>query len=96
VVKLDLYQYYTGFTNRSEDGREVDSFGTIAQQLGAKSMIASLWSVNDDSTSNLMQTMYRLRQQNQGHDQGRSATSGSTRAADWQAKAFDRSTRFRS
>jgi hypothetical protein len=54
----------TAFTNRTEDGREIDSFGTIAQRLGARGVIASLWSVNDNSTAVLMQTMYRLRQQN--------------------------------
>jgi len=53
----------TAFTNRSEDGREIDSFGTIAQRLGAKGVIASLWSVNDLATARLMETMYRLREQ---------------------------------
>jgi CHAT domain-containing protein/tetratricopeptide (TPR) repeat protein len=66
VDLLTLSACNTGFTNRSEDGREVDSFGEIAQQLEAKGVIASLWSVNDDSTSSLMQTMYRLRQQTKG------------------------------
>jgi CHAT domain-containing protein len=66
VDLLTLSACNTAFTNRTEDGREIDSFGTIAQRLGAKGVIASLWSVNDDSTSMLMQTMYRLRQQNAG------------------------------
>ena len=66
VDLLTLSACNTAFTNRSEDGREVDSFGTIAQRLGARGVIASLWSVNDDSTSTLMQTMYRLRQQTEG------------------------------
>ena len=63
VDLLTLSACNTAFTNKSEDGREIDSFGTIAQRLGAKSVIASLWSVDDDSTATLMQTMYRLRQQ---------------------------------
>ncbi|MGD0938771.1 MAG: tetratricopeptide repeat protein [Terracidiphilus sp.] len=66
VDLLTLSACNTAFTNRSEDGREVDSFGTIAERLGARGVIASLWSVNDDSTASLMQTMYRLRQANTG------------------------------
>jgi CHAT domain-containing protein/Tfp pilus assembly protein PilF len=66
VNLLTLSACNTAFTNRSEDGREVDSFGTIAERLGARGVIASLWSVNDDSTASLMQTMYRLRQGNTG------------------------------
>jgi len=46
------------------DGREIDSLGTVAQGAGAKGVIASLWSVSDEATAQLMQTMYRLRQQN--------------------------------
>jgi CHAT domain-containing protein len=64
VELLTLSACSTAFTNKSEDGREVDSFGTIAQRLGAKGVIASLWSVNDEATARLMETMYRLRQQN--------------------------------
>jgi CHAT domain-containing protein len=63
VDLLTLSACETAFANRNEDGREVDSFGTIAQRLGAKGVVASLWSVNDASTSRLMQLMYRLRQE---------------------------------
>jgi CHAT domain-containing protein len=62
VDLLTLSACSTAFTNRTEDGREVDSFGTIAQSLGASAVIASLWSVSDEATSRLMETMYRLRQ----------------------------------
>jgi CHAT domain-containing protein/tetratricopeptide (TPR) repeat protein len=62
VDLLTLSACSTAFTNRSEDGREVDSFGTIAQRLGARGVIASLWSVNDEATARLMETMYRIRQ----------------------------------
>jgi CHAT domain-containing protein len=62
VDLLTLSACSTAFSNRSEDGREVDSFGTIAQRLGARGVIASLWSVTDDATARLMETMYRLRQ----------------------------------
>lgn len=62
VDLLTLSACSTAFTNRTEDGREVDSFGTIAQSLGASAVIASLWSVSDEATSRLMETMYRIRQ----------------------------------
>ena len=67
VDLLTLSACRTAFTDKAgEDGREVDSFGTIAQRLGAKGVIASLWSVNDDATARLMERMYRLRQENPG------------------------------
>jgi CHAT domain-containing protein len=62
VNLLTLSACSTAFTNRSQDGREVDSFGTIAQRLGARGVIASLWSVSDEATARLMETMYRIRQ----------------------------------
>ncbi|MGD0437184.1 MAG: CHAT domain-containing protein [Bryobacteraceae bacterium] len=64
VDLLTLSACSTAFTNRSEDGREVDSFGTIAQRLGARGVIASLWSVNDEATARVMEAMYRIRQSN--------------------------------
>lgn len=60
---LTLSACNAAFTNRNEDGREVDSFGTIAQRLGAKGVVATLWSLNDSSTARLMQAMDRLPQQ---------------------------------
>jgi CHAT domain-containing protein/tetratricopeptide (TPR) repeat protein len=44
------------------DGTEVEGFGTLAQRQGAKAVIASLWPVADESTSQLMQDFYRIRQ----------------------------------
>jgi CHAT domain-containing protein/tetratricopeptide (TPR) repeat protein len=64
VDLLTLSACSTAFTNRTEDGREVDSFGTIAQSLGANAVIASLWSVSDAATAELMESMYRFRQAN--------------------------------
>lgn len=66
VDLLTLSACNTAFTNKNEDGREVDSFGTIAQRLGAKGVIASLWGVDDSSTATLMETMYSLRQNGSG------------------------------
>jgi CHAT domain-containing protein len=62
VDLLTLSACSTAFINGTQDGREVDSFGTIAQRLGARGVIASLWSVNDEATARLMETMYRIRQ----------------------------------
>jgi CHAT domain-containing protein/Tfp pilus assembly protein PilF len=44
------------------DGTEVEGFGTLAQRQGAKAVVASLWSVMDESTSRLMQEFYRIRE----------------------------------
>ncbi|MBS1808160.1 MAG: CHAT domain-containing protein [Acidobacteria bacterium] len=42
------------------DGREVESLGELAQRLGAKSVLATLLRVPDQSTARLMQQFYRL------------------------------------
>jgi CHAT domain-containing protein/Tfp pilus assembly protein PilF len=42
------------------NGEEIDGFGELAQQSGAKSVIASLWSVADESTKELMVNFYRI------------------------------------
>jgi len=44
-------------------GREIEGFGAIAMERGAKSVIATLWSVDDDSTSLLMKEFYRLKEE---------------------------------
>ncbi len=66
VDLLTLSACNTAFKNGYQDGREVDSFGTIVQRQGAKAVIASLWSVNDPATAFLMETMYRLHQASPG------------------------------
>jgi CHAT domain-containing protein len=40
------------------DGREVEGFGALAQQKGARSVLATLWPVADQSTGLFMQTLY--------------------------------------
>lgn len=47
---------------RDEKGREIEGFGVIAQQQGAKAVLATLWPVADSSTADLMSDMYRRRQ----------------------------------
>jgi CHAT domain-containing protein/tetratricopeptide (TPR) repeat protein len=41
------------------DGHEVDGLGMLAQRKGARAVMATLWSVYDPSTSELMQDFYR-------------------------------------
>jgi CHAT domain-containing protein/tetratricopeptide (TPR) repeat protein len=48
------------------DGTEVEGFGMLAQQKGAKAVVASLWSVADSSTSVLMTEFYRIRETSPG------------------------------
>jgi CHAT domain-containing protein len=47
---------------RDSQGREIEGFGVIAQQQGAKAVLATLWPVADQSTAMLMAEMYRRRQ----------------------------------
>jgi CHAT domain-containing protein/Flp pilus assembly protein TadD len=44
------------------NGAEVDSLGELAQRRGAAAVLASLWPVDDSSTSQLMQEFYKNRQ----------------------------------
>lgn len=41
-------------------GREIEGFAALAQHQGARSIIASLWPVHDESTGHFMQLFYRL------------------------------------
>lgn len=47
---------------RDAQGREIEGFGVIAQQQGAKAVLATLWPVSDRSTAELMSDFYRRRQ----------------------------------
>lgn len=46
-----------------QDGKEVEGLGALIQRLGAKSIMASLWSVSDQSTAALMKSFYRYHQE---------------------------------
>jgi CHAT domain-containing protein len=41
------------------DGKEVESFATLAQANGASSVMATLWPISDESTAQLMAQFYR-------------------------------------
>jgi len=47
---------------RDAQGREIEGFGVVAQQQGAKAVLATLWPVSDRSTAELMSDFYRRRQ----------------------------------
>ena len=44
-------------------GKEIEGLAAIAMERGAKAVIATLWSVVDESTALLMQEFYRLREE---------------------------------
>jgi CHAT domain-containing protein len=66
VDLLTLSACNTGIGDNAGDGREVESFGVLAQNKGARAVIATLWPVADSSTSMLMREFYRTRQENPG------------------------------
>lgn len=66
VQLLTLSACNTGMGGEGANGQEVEGFGRLAQDRGAKAVVASLWSVADASTSLLMQHFYRLRQASAG------------------------------
>jgi CHAT domain-containing protein len=47
---------------RDANGKEIEGLGVIAQQQGAKAVLATLWPVADQSTATLMADMYKRRQ----------------------------------
>lgn len=52
-------------TLAENNGKEVDSLAQFIELRGAKSVMATLWSVADESTAVLMGEFYRLRRENQ-------------------------------
>ena len=60
VDLLTLSACNTAVGDRLGDGKEVESFGVIAQKKGASAVMASLWPVMDQSTQLFMREFYRL------------------------------------
>ena len=58
VDLLTLSACETGVTGR---GSEFESFGALAQNQGARGVIATLWAVADNSTAIFMNGFYRRR-----------------------------------
>ena len=61
VELLTLSACDTASSSAGSNGKEVESFGMLAQRQGAKAVMATLWPVVDESTRMLMQEFYRLR-----------------------------------
>ena len=62
VELLTLSACNTAAQQPDANGREVDAFFELAQRLGASSVMATLWSVADNSTPWLMREFYDLKQ----------------------------------
>lgn len=61
VDLLSLSACETAAQQPGANGKEIDGFAELAQRLGASSVIATLWKVDDDGASQLMTEFYRLR-----------------------------------
>jgi CHAT domain-containing protein len=48
---------------RDAQGEEIEGFGALVQKQGARGVVATLWPVADESTAQLMQSFYRLREE---------------------------------
>ncbi len=59
VEILGLSACETAIGGENDNGREIESFAVLAQQKGAKAILASLWRANDKSTSGLMRNFYQ-------------------------------------
>jgi CHAT domain-containing protein len=66
VDLLTLSACETAASGTAPDGKEVESFGSVAQDRGARSVLASLWPVHDGSTSALMKSFYRVHETQAG------------------------------
>ena len=60
VELLTLAACSTARQRPGANGREIDGLGELAQRKGAKAVVASLWQVDDESTSELMTEFYRI------------------------------------
>lgn len=61
---VDLLTLSACDTAMSANGKESESFAWLAQSLGAKTVLASLWKVSDAGTPELMIRFYKIRSEN--------------------------------
>jgi CHAT domain-containing protein len=59
LLTLSACETALGDAGTEYHGDEVEGLGAIAQQAGAKAVLATLWPVADDSTALLMRTLYK-------------------------------------
>ena len=76
---LTLSACSTAKDYKSRDGLEMDSLGMIAQQKDAEAVLATLWDVNDASTSRIMSDFYARWVKNPAAGQSRGAAPGAAR-----------------
>ncbi len=63
VDQLTLSACETAMGSHGSDGSEVEGLAVLAQNLGARAVLATLWAVSDESTASWMAEMYRLQAQ---------------------------------
>jgi CHAT domain-containing protein len=59
LLTLSACETAVGDDSAAHHGDEVEGLGAIAQQAGAKAVLATLWPVADSSTALLMRTLYK-------------------------------------
>jgi CHAT domain-containing protein len=64
VELLVLSACETATQEPNSNGKEIDGFAELAQRLGARAVIATLWNISDKGTSKLMIEFYRLHKKN--------------------------------
>ena len=66
VELLTLSACNTAVGSPGAEGKEVEGLAVLAQRQGAKAVVATLWAVAETSTQELMQTFYRVRENQPG------------------------------
>jgi CHAT domain-containing protein len=60
LLTLSACETALGDDSVAHHGAEIEGFGALAQEAGAKAVLASLWPVADESTAALMRELYRV------------------------------------
>lgn len=63
VELLTISACNTAIGGRGASGQEIEGFAKLAQDKGARAVMATLWSVEDESTGKFMTEFYRRRQE---------------------------------